>query len=74
MLVIFWQTNAEQWKIVTKYKYRYLAKILLNYYHNYFSKKVIDYRYSYISKFVLDYRYALQLLLEKVIEYLRNYF
>ena len=53
----YYQTIAECQNIVTKYKYRYFAKILLNYRYNYFNKKVLDYRYNYFYKSVLEYRY-----------------
>jgi len=65
------QTIAESQKIVTKYKYRYLAQIVFDYRYNYCNKKVLEYCYIYCNKIVLDYRY--NYYLKKVIEYLSNY-
>jgi len=43
----FDQTIAKHEENVTKYKYRYLARILLNSRYNYFLEKVIESRYNY---------------------------
>ncbi len=54
-LEYIFQTIANSFKNVTKYKYRYLIKIVLDYRYNYAYKFVFDYSWHYFWKLVLDY-------------------
>ncbi len=61
-LEYIFQTIANSFKNVTKYKYRYLIKIVLDYSYNYsykfvLQKKLFDYSWRYFWISVLDYNY-----------------